>query len=279
MRTRIAVGREQVAREIVAAEPIARRRGAPLSARASWTTTALNVATARRRPGRPVAVVVDPEGRQSPVAAAFLLLRRRGGRTSVTLLGAGFPAPPGRPSARLPAVDDDAADALARGIAGLLGTERGPWSLDLADLPLGDPTARRLAARFPTASLATARTTALVDELDGSGPVVRSRDPRDLERELPALLAEEPDPGARAFLRAAARVHAAAGRLELAVRPGRPGALLSLVDGDECRPWWATPELPGVRTERGAPSAGISVPARAWLPAVDLTRLLGGTSG
>jgi hypothetical protein len=275
MRTRVAVGRDPVVREVRAAAPLADRLRAPLTARGPWLTAVLNAQAARRRAGRPVAVVVAPPG-QPPVAAAFLQLRRRGPVTTVTLLGDRVPTPPGRPAARLLAADDDAAARLADGIADLLRTVRGPWSLHLAGLPLGDPTARRLATRFPMAHLATGRTTALVDGLDEVGPVVRSRDPQDLERALPALLAQEPDARTRAFLRAAARLHAAAGLLEVATPDGRSGGLLTLVDGTGRWPWWATPGLPGVRTGRGAPAATLSVPVRSWLPAPDVARRLRG---
>lgn len=275
MRTRVAVGRDRVARELRAAEPLARRLRAPVTARATWLTAVLGAQDAQRRPGRPVAVVVAADG-QPPSAAAFLQLRRRGPATAVTLLGDGVPTPPGGPTARLLAADDDAAARLADGVLDLLGTLRGPWSLHLAGLPLGDPTARRLAARFPAARMATGRTAALVDGLDDAGPVTRSRDPRELERVLPLLLAEPADPRARTFLRVAARLHAAAGRLEVAVLPGRSGALLTLLDGPGRRPWAATPGLPGLRTERGAPAATVTVPARSWLPAPDVARRLGG---
>ncbi|SDE26033.1 hypothetical protein SAMN05660485_00362 [Blastococcus fimeti] len=279
MRTRVVVGRDRVVQEVRAATPLARRLNAPVTARAPWLTAVLDVQAARRRAGRPVAVVVGADG-QPPSAVAFLQLRRRwstsGLATAVTVLGDGLPTPPGGPTTRLLAADDDASAALAEGVLELLGGLRGPWSLHLAGLPLGDRTARRLAERFPMARMATERTTALVDGLDDGGPVARSADPRELERVLPALLAPAPDAGARAFLRAAARLHAAAGRLEVAVPVDRPGALLTLLDGPDRRPWWATPGLPGMRSERGAPAAAVTVPARSWLPPPDVARRLGG---
>lgn len=279
MRTRVAVGRDRVAREVRAAAPLTRRLRAPLTARGPWLTAVLNVQAARRRSGRPVAVVVEPPG-GAPEAAAFLHLRRHGVVTAVTLLGHGVPQPTGLPTARLLAADDDAAARLADGVVALLGSLRGPWSLDLADLPLGDPTARRLAARFPMARMATGRTTRLVDDLDAAGPVLRTRDPVAIERELPALLARKADAGARDFLRAAARLHAATGELELAVGPGAGGApgggLLTLLDRSSAWPWWATPGLPGLRTERGAPTAALTVPVRSWLPAPDVAGRLRG---
>lgn len=268
MRTRVVVGRGPVAGEVRAAAELARRLRVPVTARAPWLTAVLNAGADRARRARPVAVVVTPAAHEPPRAAAFLLLARRRATTTVTLLGDGVaPAPPGRPGARLLAVDDEAADRLADGLVELLGTLRGPWSLQLAGLPLGDPTARRVAARFPLARMATARSTRLVDGLDATGPVARSRDPRFLERALPVLLAMEPDPGARILLRSAARLHAVTGELELAVLPGGEGGaprggLLTLLDGADRWPWWASPGIPGVPTERGAPSAVVTVPGR-----------------
>lgn len=132
----------------------------------------------------------------------------------------------------------------------------------LAGLPLGDPTVRALAPRLPTSVVATERSLRLVDELDDVGEPVRSRDPRSLEAALPDLLARESDPHARRFLRSAARLHAAIGRPEVAVLPG--AALLTLVDGADRWPWWGFSDAGGLRTERGAPSVTLGVPARGW---------------
>ena len=165
-------------------------------------------------------------------------------------------APPGAPTARLLARDEEMAGLLADGVADLLAELRRPRQLRLAGLPLGDPTARRLAARLPDSVLATSRTAAVVDDLDDVGTVVRSRDPRVLEQWLPGLLARHPDPRAREFVRAAARLHAAIGQLELAVVPGGRApraALLTL--GGRRRP----PSVVGVRGRRGAPDrAGLA---------------------
>lgn len=279
MGTRVVEGRAEVAQALHAAAALAERVRAPLTARAPWLTAVLDAPSARRRAGTPVAVVVD--GPAGVAAAAFLRVRRRGPVTAVTLLGDGVvPVPGGRPPARLLAVDEDAATRLADGVAELLGTLRWPWSLRLEGLPLGDPTARRLAVRFPAARLANRRSTRLVDELDEVGAVLRSREPGELERRLPALLAREPDEAARAFLGAAARAHAATGQLEVAVLPGSgttpDGALLSLLDQGERWPWWATPGLPGLRSETGSPLASVNLPVRSLLPAPDVARRLGG---
>jgi hypothetical protein len=246
--TRIAAGRARVVREIRAATPLMDVLRAPVTARAPWLTAVLNVQATRRFGPRPVAVVVEPHRPGRPLGFALLQLRRRGLRTEVSMLGDGIALlPGGRPTARLLARDDDAASRLADGILGLLDGLRRPWSLRLAGLPLGDPTARHLAARLPTAVLANERSTLLVDELDDAGEVERSTDPAVVDRWLPQLRA--PD-----LLRTAARVHAAIGQLELAVGPG--ALLLTLVDGADRWPWWGSGG--GTRSQMGSPLVGLS---------------------
>jgi hypothetical protein len=260
--TRIAVGRAPVVREIRAAAPLMAPLRAPLTARGPWLTAVLNDGATRRFAGRPVAVVVEEQGR--PDAAAFLLIRRRGPGTVVTMLGDGL-APPGGPGARLLARDDAAAGLLAAGIHDLLCSLRRPGRLRLAGLPLGDPTARQLKARLPAGVIATSRTSGLRDELDELGPVTRSRDARVLERWLPLLA-----PGrAGAFVRASARLHAAIGQVELAVvaDSDRPrAALLTLVDGADRRPWWGVADGAPLRIGPGSPSVSLTAPARDWPP-------------
>jgi hypothetical protein len=279
--TRVAVGRSRVVREVRAAGPLMAALAAPVTARGPWLTAVLNEGAARRRIAgpevpRPVAVVVEPHWQGRPEAVAFLALRRRGLTTVVTMLGDGIrPLPGGRPAARLLARDEAAAQLLADGITDLLTGLRGPWTLRLAGLPLGDPTSRDLAAALPTSVLANVRSARLVDELDTVGRVVRSGDPRVLERWLPALLAREADPRARRFLRAAARLHAAIGGLEVAVVADgdrlRAG-LLTLVEGADRWPWWGTSGIGGLRTEMGAPLVGLTVPARVRPRAPALSR-------
>ena len=112
--------------------------------------------------------------------------------------GAAEPLPGGRPTARLLARDEDAANRLADGVPTCSARCAVPGALELAGLPLGDPTARALSARLPTSVLGNVRSVRLVDELDELGAgrrCVRSRDPRVLERWLPALLAARPIPG------------------------------------------------------------------------------------
>ncbi|MCF6744563.1 hypothetical protein E9529_09775 [Blastococcus sp. KM273128] len=269
MVARVAVGRAPVLREVRAAQPLAAALSAPLTARAPWLTAVLNAGAARPVPGRPAAVVVDGAPGGPPRAAAFLHLRRRGPVTAVTLLGQeGVPLPGGRPPARIPARDAGAAALLADGVLALLDRLHGPWSLRLAGLPLGDPTARALAARLSTAVLANERSTRLVDALDRVGPVVRGRDGQLLERWLPALLAAVRDRRGQDLLRATARLHAATGHLEVAVVAEgdrlRAG-LLTLLDGDDDRwPWWGVAPDGGLGSEMGAPVSTLSVPLRRW---------------
>jgi hypothetical protein len=267
--TRIAVGRSGVAREVRAAGPLMADLRAPIPARGPWLTAVLNEGAARRGAGRPAAVLIEPRPQGRPEAAAFLTLHRRGLTTSVTVLGAGVgPVPGGRPTARLLARDERAAELLADGICDLLGGVRGLPRLRLAGLPLGDPTSRALAARLPDGLIANERSETLVDGLGATGKVHRSRDPRELERWLPGLLAREPEPRARAFLRAAARLHAAIGQLEVAIAKNGTGGLraglLTLVDGTDRWPWWGWSDVGGLGAAMGAPLVRLTVPARGW---------------
>jgi hypothetical protein len=225
-------------------------------------------------------VVVEDEASGPPVAAAFLSLHRRGPLTTVTLLGAlGAPLPGGRPPSRLLARDDASACLLADGVVDLLGGLRGAWSLDLAGLPMGDPVVRALADRLPRAVVANVRSTRLVDELDGCGePVERGTDPGWIDRRLPAVLAREPDVQVRRGLRVLARVHAAAGELELAVAGSTTGGppravLLTLVDGAGRWPWWGSSDGGGLRTEMGSPLVGVSARGGWQLPEVPFPTL------
>ena len=285
--TRVAAGRARVVREIVAAAPLMADLAAPVPARGPWLTVALNALSARPLARiRPAAVVVERSGlpagaRREPASsggqggpstdgAVLLSLRRRGIATSVALLGAGpdaGPLPEGRPGARLYARDDDVARELAAGVVDLLGGLRGPWTLRLAGLPLGDPTLRHLSAALLDSSTATTRSRRLVDELDTVADVRRSRDPADLERALPAVLAAVPEPQ-RGFVRAAARVHASLGQLEVAVvpTPGGPAAvLLTLMDdgpgGQDRWPWVGASDVGGLRRELGSPTAELTASA------------------
>jgi hypothetical protein len=270
--TRVADGRARVVREIGAAGPLMDALRAPVPSRGPWLTAALNSRPWSALPvasglglgpgpgpgGRPIAVVVEPHRQGRPAAVAFLVLRRRGLTTCVTLLGQdAVPVPDGRPPLRLLARDDDSGGRLAAAVRELLGSLRGAWTLRLAGLPLGDPTVRALASELPTAVVANERSNRLVDELQElATPPIRSRDPRVIERWLPAVLDRERDERARRFLRATARLHAAIGQLELSVvADGEQmhAALLTLVDGDDRWPWWGVSDIGGLRIEMGSP--------------------------
>ncbi|MGY1857885.1 hypothetical protein [Modestobacter sp. SYSU DS0290] len=263
MDSRVADGRASVVREIRAAAPLMAAVAAPVPARGPWLTAALNAQSVRVVPPvRPRAVVVAPDLRARPDGLALLTCQRRGVATAVGLLGAGpgaAPLPEGRPPARLLARDPEVAAVLADGVLDLLDSIRGAWTLRLAGLPLGDPVVRRLAAALPDAQLATSRSRRLVDELDTVAEVWRSRDPAQVERWLPAVADRLPS---REFaaVRAAARLHAAIGRLELAVVPAGAGAaavLLTLLEqgpaGEERWPWWGVSDVGGLRRELGSP--------------------------
>ena len=86
----------------------------------------------------------------------------------------------------------------------------------------------------------------------------RTRDPAELDRRLPALLAREPDRGTRTALRVTARLHAAIGQVELAVGADGDRGLLTLLEGTDRRPWWGTPDA-GWRTEMGAPLVSLTL--------------------
>ncbi|HEY0506678.1 MAG TPA: hypothetical protein VGD12_01320 [Blastococcus sp.] len=268
MSTRIVLGREGVAREVLAATPLMAALAAPVTARAPWLTAVLNQQRSGPVGPRPAAVVVAAGPHGPPAAVGFLLLRRRALGTLVTILGTRTaPTPGGRPTARLLARDDEAATRLAAGIHEVLNGLHGPWTMRLTGLPLGDPTARELSARLPTGLIGNSRSTCLIDGLDVIGGVARSGDPAVLERWLPALLAREPDRRARRFLRAAARLHVAIGQVELAVvvEEGRLRAgLLTLVDGADRWPWWGFSDVGGLPTGAGTPLASLTAPARRW---------------
>jgi len=260
-----------VVREIRAAAPLMADLAAPVPARGPWLTAALNVQPTRPLARvRPRALVVERGPGGAPDGAALLALRRRGATTAVTLLGAEpGPLPEGRPPARLLARDAEVAAHLAEGLVGLLEGLRGPWTLRLAGLPLGDPTLARLAAVLPGSQLSNSRSRRLVDELDTVADVRRTTDPAELERELPAVLARVPAPQ-QVFVRAVSRLHAAIGQLELAVVPGRspdqPAAvLLTLLDrgpaGTDRWPWWGSSDVGGLRRELGSPSVTLTAAA------------------
>ena len=269
VRTRVVTGRADVVRELRAAAALMASLRAPVPARAPWLTAVLNVSATRPPAGRPVAVVVERRAGGGVDGLALLTARRRGPALELTLLGDGVgPLPPGRPHARLLARDDEVAARLAAGVLSFAAARRTPWSLSLEGLPMGDPTSRALGALRPEAAFATARTSRLVDRLDDLGaPVSRSRDPREVERWLPALVAAQPDPAARRALRATARLHAAIDQVEVAVVTDGDvlrAALLTLVDGPDRQPWVSCGDPAAVGHEMGAPATSVRL-AGGWL--------------
>ena len=165
-----------------------------------------------------------------PAAAAFLTVRP-GPRAVIGMLTAAAGSlPGGRPAARLLARDEAAAEALADGIVALIAARRGPWRLDLAGLPLGDPTLRALAARLPMATLANERS----GGWSTSSPRPAHHRSRRGRPAAPAC-----SRGRSGLLRAATRLHAAIGAVEVAVVPAG-GGLVTLLDGTDRWPWWGT---------------------------------------
>ncbi|MEU2347468.1 hypothetical protein [Modestobacter sp. NPDC049651] len=269
MLTRVADGRARVVREIRAAAPLVAALASPVTARGPWLTAALPPPSAGPlHRAHPRAVVVERELSGRPDGLALLTTRRRGPVTAVGLLGtAPAPLPAGRPTARLHARDDAVASRLAEGLHDLLTSLRGPWTLHLTGLPLGDPTVRALSARLSAARIppahSTDRSRVLVDELDQVADVRRTRDPATVDRWLPAVLDRLPRPQ-RAFVRTAVRVHAALGELELGVVPrgdGVAAAVLTFVDGADRWPWWGVSDLGGLRAELGMPLVSLSASA------------------
>ena len=289
MFTRVVAGRARVVREVRVAAPLMAALRVPAPSRGPWLSAVLGLGAARSVPTRlahrPVAVVVEDHPAEPPAAVAFLSLHRRGPMSTVSLLGSDLPClPGGLPPFRLLARDDAAAGVLAAGVLDLLARLRGAWTLRLTGLPMGDPVVRVLADRLPRAVVATSRSVRLVDELDGCfPPVQRGTDPGWIDRRLPAVLSREPRPRARQALRVLARVHAAAGELELAVVAGpdadpadgdRPAAAaLTLVDEAGRWPWWGSSDVGGLRTEMGAPLVGVTARGGWELPQLPMVPL------
>jgi hypothetical protein len=266
--TRVVVGRARVVREVRATASLMSDLAAPVTARGPWLTAVLNVQSASLvASARPRAVLVEQHSAGRPDGAALLSSRRRGPVTAVTLLGdAAGPVPGGSPSRRLYARDDAIASRLADGVVDVLERIRGPWTLRLSGLPLGDPTVAHLAVSVAGAEIANSRSRRLVDGLDSAGDVQRTLDPAEIDRWLPALLRRLPA-AERAFTRAAARLHAAIGRVELAVVPGSDGpaaALLTLLEGPDATdrlPWWGFSDIGGLDRTLGSPVVTVTASA------------------
>ena len=235
-------------------------------ARGPWLTAVLNAGAAHRFSGRPG--------------------RRRGGGTP-----AGPPRRRGVPASAPPRAGDRGHAARRRAAPVPAGARRSGcspgtrtwpacsrpasttcWGRCAGPASSGWPVSRSVTRRRGSLGPAPGRRhrhrphPALVDDLDDLGPVARSRDPRVLERWLPILTAREPDRRARDFLRAAARLHAAIGQLELAVVAERRAALLTLVDGAQRWPWWASGTTRRCAPSWARPPWASLHPARDWPP-------------
>lgn len=137
----VVYGRENVEHALRAAEPLLVDTATPFCAQGPWLATWLAAA-----PARPLAVVAGAP--DAPTGLACLGIRWAGPLRTVILAGDG-PSDYGR----LPVRDASAAEALARGVAGVLRGLRGPWRLRLAQLPVADPVALRLRDLLPGARL------------------------------------------------------------------------------------------------------------------------------
>ena len=114
---------------------------APVTARVPWMTT-----WARHHDDEPLLVVVEDGDRL--VAAAPLASSRRRGRTRVVVLGHGE-----SDRSCLPALDADAARALADAIATEARSWKRPWRLLIEQLPVGDAVAQALVSTLPFAEV------------------------------------------------------------------------------------------------------------------------------
>jgi CelD/BcsL family acetyltransferase involved in cellulose biosynthesis len=179
--------------------------GAPVTARLPWLLTWANHHPA----WVPWTITVRRDAGRQLVAAALLATRRRGPVVNVVLLGHGR-----SDRAHLPAIDGEASQDLALGIARALRGLRRPWRLKLRQLPAGDPTALELARLVPRARLVSGFGSPIVrfsddrrlptyasrnyrsqtnhkwNQLtrDGAAPsVLMTRDPAEIERYLPVL--------------------------------------------------------------------------------------------
>ena len=239
-------------------------------------------AVADRRPQRPgrARSVAHPPGR-----------RRRRGAPAGPAGGGGLPHPaaPGRSRrssrARRPARRRCRPGAPPRGCSPATRRPRpgsptasatcsarcaAPGALQLAGLPLGDPTARALAARLPTRwSWRNAAAARLVDELDARRRTRWSAaaTPASSSGGCPPCSHARPTarPRLPAGRRAAARRHrpgrAGGGRRAAARRA--PGCSRSST-APTAGPGGAPATSAGWRTEMGAPLVSLTAPARGW---------------
>ena len=113
--------------------------GVPLMARARWIQT-----WHRLNPGfEPLAVMVKDRTTGRAEAAALLAKRIVDGQLEVVGMGHGLAG-----VTRLPARNARAARALAKGIGERLADKTMPWTLELQQLPEGDPVGRLLAQQL-----------------------------------------------------------------------------------------------------------------------------------
>ncbi len=219
------------------------RGGPPFSSTAHWLSAA-----AAMLPGEPVVVMVErPLNRPLPPAAlgAFAVTRKLG-VPSISMLGGEY-----GDYTQFYTDGPDAAGELAAAVAGWLRRQR-VWSMDLEQLPIGDPTAAALAALLPGASIEPGPVMPRIEglangyvisrsrrrqgqkafnrmEADGRTSVrVTVRDPQELERWLPEVVgvrrgrdhgvgrrSQLDDPGTRAFYERIVMDRIGAGRAEL----------------------------------------------------------------
>ena len=147
--TRVAVGRARVVREVRAAAPLMAALRAPVPARGPWLTAVLDAGAARpargagRSPSSSSRTGRAGRRRVAFLAAAPPRARRRRSRCSGRHRAAAARAAAG-PAARR--ATPRAAELLADGDRSTCSPAlRGPWTLRLAGLPLGDPTLAALA--------------------------------------------------------------------------------------------------------------------------------------
>lgn len=136
----VAVGHAEVLDTLRQAEPLLST--VPCTARSPWIDAWLSAWP----DVRPVAVSLRDGG--AVAGLACLALRRRGPLTRVVLAGHQV-----SDYARLPVRSPSLAGALARGIVGVVGGIRGPWTLRFDQLPESDPVLAELTRLLPTAAV------------------------------------------------------------------------------------------------------------------------------
>ncbi|MEZ5258991.1 MAG: GNAT family N-acetyltransferase [Ilumatobacteraceae bacterium] len=118
--------------------------GVPLMARARWIQTWHGV----NPEWEPLTVVVKDQASGKIEAAALLARRLHDGQSEVIGMGHGLAG-----VTRLPARNVRSARALTKGLVEQLTDTENPWTLELQQLPEGDPVARLLAQQLTRAEL------------------------------------------------------------------------------------------------------------------------------